>query len=101
MQFKQNIPIPEEDDNTSKNFGPYEDEEFTLKEQEIEKDYTNLVSKSSDTESYIRDGLSGHTPQDGLFINESFSFLKEVRFSKQKFPASKLISNIKYYYSSF
>ena len=76
------MPILGKDHNTSENFGLYKDEESPLEEQDIEKDYTNLVGKSLDTKNYIRDGLSGYTPLDGLFASELSSFLKEVRFIK-------------------
>ncbi len=82
MQPKQDMPIPGEDDNTSDNFGLYEDEEFILEEQDIESDYRNLVGESSDTGSHARDGLSRRTPQDGLLASESSSSLREVRFSE-------------------
>ncbi len=62
IQPKQNIPIPGKDDNTSRNFGPYEDEKSTLKEQDIEGDHKNLVGESLDIGSRTRNGLSGCTP---------------------------------------
>lgn len=58
MQLEQNTPIIDIDDNASGNFWSYGDEKSTLEEQNIENDYRNLVGKSSDTESYTRDGLS-------------------------------------------
>ena len=82
IQAKQNIPISEKDHNALKNFGLYEDEKSTLKEQDIKGDYINLVSKSSDTRSCIKDGLSRHISQDGLLASELSSFLREVRFSE-------------------
>lgn len=54
--------MPKEDDNASKNFGPHKDEEFILKEQDIEGDYRNLVDKSLDIRRYVRDGLLGRIP---------------------------------------
>ena len=61
MQPKQNTLIPREDDNTSKNFGIYKDEESILEEEDIEDNHTNLVGKSLDTKSRVRDGLLGCT----------------------------------------
>ena len=98
MQSKQDTPMTREDNNVLEKFGPYKDEESTLKEQEMEGDHTNLVGKSSNTGSRARNGLSGHTPQAGLLANESLSSLREFRFSEQEFPAGKFISDIKYYY---
>ena len=62
MHSKQNMPIPREDNNTSKNFKPYKDEKSTLKKQNIEKDHINLVGKSLDTGNCVRDGLLGYIP---------------------------------------
>ncbi len=98
MQPKQDTLIPGKDDNTSENFGPHEDEESKLEEQDIEEDHRNLLGKSLDTRSHVRDGLLGHTLQDRLFISKLLLSLREVRFSKQEFPAGKLISNKKYHY---
>lgn len=36
-----------------------------------------------------------------LSASKLLSFLEEIRFSEQKFPADKLISDIKYYYLGF
>ncbi len=69
-----------------------------MEEQDIKRDHRNLVGESLDTRSHATDGLSGRTPQDRLFVNESSSSLKEVRFSKQEFPAGIPISDIKYYH---
>ena len=74
------MPISGEDNNISENFRPHEDEKFTLERQEIERDHINLVSKSLDIKSYIRDGLSGYTPQDRFLVSKSLSFLRKVRF---------------------
>ena len=92
------MPIPEEDNNASENFGPHEDEESVLEDQDIEEDHTNLIGKNLDIRSRARDGLSRRTPQNGLFANESSSSLKEIKFSEQEFLAGKPISNIKYYH---
>lgn len=62
----------------------------------MEKDDINLVGKSSDAKSHIKNILLRHTPLDGLLANVSLSFLREVRFIKQVFLASTLIFNIKY-----
>ncbi len=101
MQPEQNTPIPGKDDNTSGNFGLYEDEKSTLEEQDIKADYRNLVSESSDIGSHARDGLSRHTPQARLLGSESSSSLREVRFSDQEFAASTPIFNIKYNHPGF
>ena len=101
MQPKQNMAISGENDNISENFGPHEDKKSTLEEQDIKKDYTNLVGKSSDTRSRARDGLSGYTLQDRLFASKSSSSLKEVRFCELAFSASKHISDTKYHYLGF
>ena len=45
--------------------------------------------------------MSGHTPQDGLLANELSTSLREFRFSKQEFPTSKPVSNIKYPHLGF
>ena len=71
-----------EDDDVSENFVPHKDEKSTLKEQEMEGDYRDLVGKSSDTGSRARDGLSRHTSQAWLLASESSSSLREVRFSE-------------------
>lgn len=71
-----------EDNNISEDFGLYEDEKFILKEQNIEKDHENLVDKSLNTRSCVKDSLSKYTSQDKLSICKSSSFLKEVRFNE-------------------
>lgn len=70
MQLKKNTLISGKNDNLSENFWHHEDEKSILKEQNIKGDYRNLVDKSSDTRSDIRDGLSGHTPQDRLLTSQ-------------------------------
>lgn len=90
--------IPGEDDNTLENFGPNKNYKSTLKKQNIEKDYRNLIEKSLDTRNHVKNGLSGYTYQDRLFTYELSLFLKEIKFSKQKFFIGKPISNIKYPY---
>lgn len=67
------------------------------KRQDEKEDQKDLVGKSLDNES-IRDRLPRCISQDGLFASQSISFLKEVRFSEQKFPAGSFVSNIKYNY---
>ena len=86
----------EKDDNVSENFGFCEDEKSTPKIQDIKGDHRNLVSKSSDTKNCIK---ARCTLQNRLLGSESLLFLKEVRFTEQKFSAGTLISNIKYNYS--
>ena len=53
------MPMPGKDDNVLDNFRPYKDEESTSEVQDIDKDYRNLVGKSSDTRIYVR---ARHTP---------------------------------------
>ena len=50
------MPMPGEDDNTSDNFGSYENEKSTPEAQDIEKGYKDLVGKSSDTRNCTRVG---------------------------------------------
>ena len=87
------MPILREDDNTSDNFGLYEDEKSTLEVQDIERDYRDSVGKSSDIGSRAK---AGRTPQDRLLGIELSSSLREVRFSEQEFATSTTVSNIKY-----
>ena len=101
MQPKQNTPIPGKDENALENTEPHDNEESILEEQDIERDHTNLGSKSLDTRSRARDGLSEHTPQARLFGSELSSFLREVRFSDQEFAAGTLVFNIKYNHFGF
>ena len=100
MQPEQDMPMPREDDNASKYFGPHKNEEYTLDEQNIEGDHRDLVDKSSNIRSRVRDNLSKRTPQDGVFASELLLSLREVRFSEQEFPVSKPISDIKYHHLS-
>lgn len=51
------MPIPEKDDNISKNFEPYKNKKSILEDNYIEKDYRDLVSKSLNIKSYIRDSF--------------------------------------------
>ena len=61
MQLKEDMPMPEEDNNVSEYFGPHKNEEYTLDKQDIEGDHRNSVGKSSDTGIRARDSLSGRT----------------------------------------
>ena len=79
MQPKQDVQMPEEDDNTSDNFGPYEDKKSIPEAQDIEWDHRDLVDKSSDTGSRAR---AGCTFQDRLLGSKLSSSLREVRFSE-------------------
>ena len=87
------MPMPKKDDNSSDNFGLYEDEKSTPEAQDIERDHKDLVGESSDTGSHTR---AGHAPYNELFGNELSSLLREVKFSEQEFPAGTSVSNIKY-----
>ena len=51
-------------------FKPHKIEEVTLEKHNIEADYKNLISKSLDIGSYVRDSLLRYTPQIGQL--ESF-----------------------------
>lgn len=62
------------DDNESKNFEPYENEKFTLVEQEIERNHKDLIGKDSDIKSRAKNDLSSHTPQAGLFQVSYYPF---------------------------
>lgn len=53
--------MPGQDGNISDNSRPHENEKSTLKKQDIKKNYRNFVSKSLDTENYIKNMLSGPT----------------------------------------
>lgn len=55
------MPMPREDNNVPDNFRPYKDKESTLEMQHIERDYRNLVDKSLDIRSCVKNSLSGHT----------------------------------------
>lgn len=70
-------------------------EEYPLgnKKQDGENNQRNLVAKSLDNEM-LRDMLSGCIPQDGLFVSELSSFLREVRISEYEFSAGKPVSDI-------
>ena len=70
------------DNDVSKNFVPYEVEKSTLKKQKIKGNQRDSIGKNSDIGSRVKNGLSGHTFQAGLFVNELSSSLKEVRFSE-------------------
>ena len=54
-----------------------------------------------DIGSYRRDGLSGYTLKDELLVSELLLYLKEFKFSKQKFRIDKLLFIIKYHYLGF
>ena len=49
--------IPKKKNNLLKSFGPNENKESILKEQDIKRDYRDLIVKSLDTRSYVRDSL--------------------------------------------
>lgn len=59
IQLKQNTPLPGKNDNAFKNFGLNKNEKSTLEEQNIEKDYRNLIDESKNTKSHARNSLSG------------------------------------------
>lgn len=76
------MPIPRQNSNVWKNFMSYEDEKSILKEQNIEKNHKNLVEKSLDIRSYIKDSLSGFIPQNKFLASEMSSSLRKVRLNK-------------------
>lgn len=39
------MPMPRKDDNILKYFEPYENKRYTIDEQDIKKDYKDLISK--------------------------------------------------------
>lgn len=73
----------------------------TLKEQNIDKNYRNLVDLSLAIGIKANYDLLEHTLYDRLIANESLLSLIEVRFRESKFSKNKLESNIKYYHLSF
>lgn len=75
------MSILEEDNNLSKCFGPYKDEKCKLDKQDIKRDHRNLVSKSSDIRSCIKNNLLRCIFQDRYFASESSLSLKEVKSS--------------------
>ncbi len=101
MQSNQETPIPGGDNNALENFGPHEDQKSILKEQDIEENHKNLIGKSSDIRSHIKDGLLGFTPQVVRLRSESSSSLREFRFNDQEFTTGITLSNIKYNHPRF
>ena len=91
------MPIQREDNNALENIRPHEDEKSIRKEQDIEQDDRNLVSKRLDSESHIKNGLSRYIAQDVLLASELSSFLTEVIFHKHDFLPDKAVLDIKYY----
>ncbi len=98
MQLKQDTPIPGEDNNALETFEPYKDEKSILEKQNIERDYKNLVGKSSDIEICTKNSLSKRISQDRLLASKLSSFLREVRFNEQESLTDKLVLDIKYYH---
>lgn len=93
--------MPEKNNNTLKNFGPYKDEKSIIKKQEIGRDYRDLIGKNLDTKSHAKDSLTEYTFQAEFLASELSLSLKEMRFCKQKFFANKFVLNIKYYHLGF
>ena len=81
MQPKQDMPISEENDNSSNNFRPYKNEKSTLEAKDIEKNHIDWISKSSATKKHAKDSLSVYISQDGLLRSELLSSLKKIRFN--------------------
>lgn len=92
------MPIQRKNDNTLDNFRFYEDKKSILEAQDTKRDYRDLVDENSDTRNRTKNSLSGYTIQDELLESELSSFLREIWFSKQQFPAGTPISHIKYHY---
>lgn len=90
--------MPKKDDNVSKYFKSHKNEEYTLENQNIERNHRNLVRKSLNTGNHARKYLSGCISQDGLFESQLLLFLREVKFGKLEIFAGKLVSDIKYHY---
>lgn len=86
--------ILEEDINILGYFRLFKDDK--LKEQDIERDQSNVMSEKSDTRICARDSLLRYTPQDQLLISKSLASLREIQFSKQEFLTGKPISDIKF-----
>lgn len=84
--------------NISNNFEPYKYKKLALKEQNIETDNINLLDENLNIGNCVKNMLSKRTLQNGLLKNRLSSFLKELKFSNQKFSTSISISNIKYNY---
>lgn len=82
MQPKQDMLIAGEDNNVSDNFNTYLNKKFILDEQDIEKNYKDLVDKNVDTQSCTRDELLKYTSQDRFLVYELSLFLKEIKFSE-------------------
>lgn len=91
------MSIPRKHNNVSDNYELYMDKKCILEKQMIDRDHKNLIDKRSDAESYARDSLLGHMPQDRLFASDLLSFRK-VWFSEKEFYISKPVLDIKYYY---
>ena len=90
--------MPGKDDNVSNHIVYYEEDEYILERQDMEKNYIDLINKSLDIRNCIGDMMSERIFQDGLLRSELSSFLRKVRFSEQEFPAGIPIFNIKYHY---
>lgn len=54
--------MPGENNNALENFRPYEDEESTLEELNIEGNHRNLIGKSFNPENCAKKNLSGRIP---------------------------------------
>lgn len=88
------MPIPKEANKVLQYFGPYENKKYILDKQDIKGDYKDLIGKSLNTGSRVRNSLSGRTPQEELLASELLSSLREVRFNEQEFSTCKPVSDI-------
>ena len=61
----------------------------------ILEDGNQLLDKTNYTMSDVIDLPTEKTPQDGLLASESLSLLREKWFTRNKFPASTPVSDIK------
>lgn len=68
-----------------KNFKLHKDENYILKEQNIKKNYKNLVNKSLNIRSYARDGFLKYTFQNKFFKVSYYYFLKKLGLQNKSF----------------
>lgn len=68
------------DNNLLNNFRPHKDERLTLKNDNIEENYNDLISKSSDTKIFIKVNLLRYSPQNRLLVYMMLLSFQELRF---------------------
>ena len=74
--------IFKEDGSLLENIEPFIDKKSALKRFKIETDNINLIGKSLNIKSYIKNMLLRYTCQNKLLGNKLSSFFKQIRFSK-------------------